>query len=124
MRGLGPLLLAILLIAVAPLGDAARAAGLGRAATGGWMVLCSEIGVVTVPAGPDGRPQTDDRPAPPIRHCPDCLPLPQPAAAPPALTPVARPVTAAQGLWTGPRPVALASRSVPRPAARGPPMVT
>lgn len=127
MRGFGFILLAILTVALAPLGDAARAAGIvGTSGADGWMVLCTELGAVTVAMGPDGTPlDGDETPAPPAaRHCPDCLPVPQPAGPVPAAVLSQRPPAEARPLWTAPRTTARLSRSLPLPAARGPPVVS
>lgn len=123
MRSLGILILICLAVALAPLGDGLRAAA---SAPGSWTELCINGGSVQVALARDGTPldpaETPDSPA--HRHCPDCLPTPQPAAgAQPALA-VQRPVSVAHALWVARKATRSASHDTTHQMARGPPRVT
>lgn len=90
------------------------------AADGDSVVLCSEQGAVQVVLGPDGTPVEPDRQ---IRHCPKCLPLPQPAMLPGPGATLPMPATTC-------RVIRLPAPTIPdRPSAmmlppvRGPPLV-
>lgn len=119
MRGLGLLILICLAVAFAPLGDGLRAAA---ALPGTWAELCADGIPMRVALADDGTP-LDPVDAPAHRHCPECLPTPQPAAgAQPGAT-VMRPVSVADAVWAGRLVTRPASHDDTRPVARGPPRV-
>lgn len=85
------------------------------------VVLCAEAGAVTVVIGPDGQPEPARAPA--CRHCPDCLPQPQPVAGhfpPPAPERGAEFVRLGRSL---PRAQPVPGRAAQPFPARGPPRV-
>ena len=121
MRGFGFLVLALLVLLLAPLGDGLRV----PAGAVGWMELCSDAGPVQVAMAADGSViPSDDAPDRRPTHCPDCLPLPQPVTAGGAAVVPLPAAAAPHRLHAAVIRTLPAGHDRPRPSARGPPMVT
>ena len=115
MRGLGIILLAILALVVSPVGATLAVAGPGA------MVLCIDGGAVKVALDASGQPVEPGEHPDPIRHCPDCLPLPQPALAAVGGVPSAAKLFSFDMMWTDRETARAVPLAVFIPAARGPP---
>ena len=119
MRALAFVLTLVALI-LGPLSTAVRADPL---AVGGEIVLCSDMGAITVAVDAHGVP-LPQQPPPVVRHCDECLPLPQPAMTASPAASLAAPLGCAHPVWSDRTVAQLSAHPVLVPAARGPPTVT
>lgn len=119
MRGFGFLVIALLALLLAPIGDALRA----PAQAAFWTELCADGVTQQVAVAADGSPvlpgDAPDAPAP--RHCPDCLPLAQPVTAGGAAVLPRRLASLPRRLSAVSPPSLPAGLDRPRGFARGPP---
>lgn len=130
MRATGLLILSLLALVLAPLGEGLRHPAMASGRSSGWMELCSDLGPVKVAMAADGSiiptdpAQPSDQPdAPQTRHCPDCLPLPLPVTAGGAALLSLRVAGTPRRLDRALPQTRLAGHDRPRPSARAPPMV-
>ncbi|HRO15592.1 MAG TPA: hypothetical protein PLL33_11235 [Paracoccus sp. (in: a-proteobacteria)] len=90
------------------------------AVDGNSVVLCSEQGAVPVVLGPDGTPVDPDSR---VRHCPECLPLPQPAALPGPDAALPMPAATCRAVRLTATAIPVVARAMTLPPVRGPPQV-